>query len=138
MIRCPTYLEKLFGFENKQLIKILTGVRRRGKSTFFEMYQESLIKGGVSKDCIHSLNLEDEDIDNESLKNYKKLYEHIKSKLVPNKMNHVFIDEIQNVADFEKVADSLLIKKNVDLYLTGSNRLKFKNTIWTRGYASCR
>jgi predicted AAA+ superfamily ATPase len=63
MIQRPTYLEKLFGFKNKQLIKILTGVRRCGKSTFFEMYQESLIKGGVSKDRIHSLNLEDEDID---------------------------------------------------------------------------
>jgi predicted AAA+ superfamily ATPase len=64
-------------------------VRRCGKSTLFEMYQESLIKEGISKDCIHSLNLGD--IDNEPLKNYKKLYEHIKSKLVANKMNYVFI-----------------------------------------------
>ncbi|MDR2436687.1 MAG: AAA family ATPase [Endomicrobium sp.] len=119
MIARPTYLKKLFGFKDKQLIKILTGVRRCGKSTLFEMYQESLIKGGISKDCIHSLNLED--IDNEPLKNYKILYRYIKNRLIPNKMNYVFIDEIQNVADFEKVADSLFIKKNIDLYLTGSN-----------------
>jgi predicted AAA+ superfamily ATPase len=118
-INRPEYLKRLLSFKDKRLIKIVTGVRRCGKSTLLELYQTELIKQGVSPVQIHALNLED--IDNEPLKNYKALYAHLKKRLISGKMNYVFIDEIQNVVDFEKTADSLFIKKNVDLYLTGSN-----------------
>jgi predicted AAA+ superfamily ATPase len=118
-INRPKYLKILLGFKDKQLIKIVTGVRRCGKSTLFELYQAELIKRGVAPQQIHALNLED--IDNEPLQNYKALYAYFKKRLSASKMNYVFIDEVQNVADFEKAADGLFIKKNVDLYLTGSN-----------------
>ncbi|MDR1997760.1 MAG: ATP-binding protein [Candidatus Margulisbacteria bacterium] len=119
MLRRAEYLKRLLGFKDKQLIKIVTGVRRCGKSTLFELYQAELLKSGVRPEQIQSLNLED--MDNEALKNYRVLYAHVKKRLVPGRMNYIFLDEIQNVPDFEKAADGLFIKKNVDLYLTGSN-----------------
>jgi predicted AAA+ superfamily ATPase len=119
MIQRPLYINKLLGFKDKQLIKIVTGIRRCGKSTLFEMYQEELLKKGVFKQQIQSINLEDPLY--RDLINWEKLYDYINAHLVDDKMNYVFIDEIQNVADFQKAADGLFIKKNVDLYLTGSN-----------------
>jgi predicted AAA+ superfamily ATPase len=119
MIKRPEYLKKLLSFKDKQLIKIVTGVRRCGKSTLFELYQAELIKTGVERKQIQSINLEDPAYS--ELLDWKNLYNHINNHLIPNKKNYVFIDEVQNVADFEKAADGLFIKKNVDLYLTGSN-----------------
>jgi predicted AAA+ superfamily ATPase len=119
MIQRQEYLNKLFSFKDKQLIKIVTGVRRCGKSTLFELYQAELLKNEVSKNQIQSINLEDTAYS--ELFDWKKLYDYINKRLVSNKKNYIFIDEIQNVADFEKAADGLFIKKNVDLYLTGSN-----------------
>ncbi|MCL2293395.1 MAG: ATP-binding protein [Spirochaetes bacterium] len=119
MIQRPEYLNKLLGFKDKQLIKIVTGVRRCGKSTLFELYQLELLKNGVLPEQIHSINLEDPAY--EELLEWRKLYQYINSRLLADKKNYIFIDEIQNVVDFEKAADGLFIKKNVDLYLTGSN-----------------
>ena len=119
MIQRPEYLDKLLGFKDKQLIKIITGVRRCGKSTLFELYQAELLKTGILPEQIHSINLEDPAY--EELLEWRRLYKYINSRLLTNKQNYIFIDEIQNVADFEKAADGLFIKKNVDLYLTGSN-----------------
>lgn len=119
MIQRQEYLNKLISFKDKQLIKIVTGVRRCGKSTLFELYQAQLLKSGVNKNQIQSINLEDPAYS--ELLDWKKLYDYINKRLIPNKQNYIFIDEIQNVADFEKAADGLFIKKNVDLYLTGSN-----------------
>jgi len=119
MIDRPEYIKKLLGFKDKQLIKIITGVRRCGKSTLFEIYQTELAKLGVVSDQILSINLEDPVY--RDLMNWEKLYDYIDSRLLPDKKNYIFIDEIQNVKDFEKAADGLFIKKNVDLYLTGSN-----------------
>jgi len=118
-IERPEYLKKLYGFKDKHLIKIVTGIRRCGKSTLFELYQEDLIKQGVSSEQIIGINIEDPA--NRDLMEWDKLYDYITARLKPGKKNYVFIDEIQNVADFQKAADGLFIRKDVDLYLTGSN-----------------
>jgi predicted AAA+ superfamily ATPase len=119
MIRRDEYLRRLVGFKDKRLIKIVTGIRRCGKSTLFELYRDYLRENGVAEEQIIAINFEDPDF--EELQDRTKLYEHIKKRLIPGKMNYVFLDEVQNVPDYQKTADGLFIKKNVDLYLTGSN-----------------
>ena len=113
------YLNFLIESKDKQIIKVVSGVRRCGKSTLFEIYKDYLIKNGVEKKQIISINFED--MDYGELTNYKKLYEYINSKMLEDKKNYIFLDEIQHVDKFEKVVDSLFIKDNVDLYITGSN-----------------
>lgn len=115
----PTYLEQLKSFKDKDLIKVVTGIRRCGKSTLFDLYCNYLISEGISKEQIIRINLEDADYS--FITNYKELYEYVKGKLNHNKMNYVFLDEVQNVEEFQKACDSLYIKNNVDLYITGSN-----------------
>lgn len=119
LIERKEYLDKLIAFKDKQIIKIITGIRRCGKSTMMEIFQNYLIKNGVSKDRIIHINLED--MDYLELLDYQKLYAYIKERLSDNEKTYVFLDEIQNVKDFHRVIDSLFIKKNVDLYVTGSN-----------------
>ena len=119
MIERPIYLEELISFKDKELIKIVTGIRRCGKSTLFDLYIEYLLSNNVEKDQIIRINLEEHEFD--YIKNYKDLYEYINSKLIKDKKNYVFIDEVQKVEEFQKACDSLYIKKNVDLYVTGSN-----------------
>lgn len=119
MITRTEYLNKLISLKDKRLIKIVTGIRRCGKSTLFEQYQEYLLNNGVLPEQIQSINFED--ADNDQLLNYKVLHEYIKSRLIPDKMNYIFLDEIQNVPEFQKAVDSLYIRKNADLYITGSN-----------------
>ena len=113
------YLNFLIKSKDKQIIKVVSGVRRCGKSTLFEIYKDYLLKNGVEKNQIISINFED--MDYEELTDYKKLYDFIKSKMLEDKKNYIFLDEIQNADKFEKVVDSLFIKDNVDLYITGSN-----------------
>lgn len=119
MIERKVYLEQLIGFKDKQLIKIITGIRRCGKSTLMEIYQQYLHNSGVSPEQIIFINFED--YDNQELCDPKALHTYIKERIAIGKMTYVFLDEIQNVPDFQKVVDSLYIKKNMDLYLTGSN-----------------
>ncbi len=119
MIERKEYLDKLIAFRDKQLIKVITGVRRCGKSTLFELFQDDLLNKGIDKKQIININLEDADF--EDLTDYKNLYKYLNNKLIKDKMNYIFLDEIQNVKDFQKAVDSLYIKKNVDLYITGSN-----------------
>ena len=113
------YLDFLVKSKDRQIIKVVSGVRRCGKSTLFEIYKDFLLENGVAKNQIISINFED--IDYEELTDYKKLYEYIKSKMIGDKKNYIFLDEIQHVDKFEKVVDSLFIKENTDLYITGSN-----------------
>ncbi|MDR1926537.1 MAG: ATP-binding protein [Endomicrobium sp.] len=129
MLQRPDYLNKLIGFKDKQLIKIVTGIRRCGKSTLFKLFQKYLLDSGVDKPQIQNINFED--INNEKLTDYKILHKHIEENLVPNKMNYIFLDEIQNVNNFQKAVDSLFIKDNVDLYITGSNAYMFSGKIAT-------
>lgn len=113
------YLDFLVKSKDREIIKVVSGVRRCGKSTLFEIYKDFLLENGVEKNQIISINFED--MDYEELTDYKKLYEYIKSKMIGDKKNYIFLDEIQHVDKFEKVVDSLFIKENTDLYITGSN-----------------
>lgn len=119
MIPRNEYLENLSSFKDKHLIKVITGIRRCGKSTLFELYQNYLLENGVLQEQIISINLEDGeflDIDGP-----KALFNLISQKLVPDEMNYIFLDEVQRVDDFQKAVDALYIKKNCDVYITGSN-----------------
>ncbi|MBQ9181280.1 MAG: ATP-binding protein [Bacilli bacterium] len=119
MLQRTNYLEILKRFKDKELIKVITGIRRCGKSTLLEIYKEYLLKNGVSQDQIISINLED--LQYNFIEDYMSLYNYINDLLNKNKKNYVFIDEVQLIDDFQKAVDSLYIKKNVDLYITGSN-----------------
>lgn len=119
LIERTEYLEWLKRWREQQIIKVVSGVRRCGKSTLFEIYKNWLISDGVEKNQIISINFED--IEFENLTNYRTLYNHIKEMLIPDKMNYIFLDEIQHVDGFEKVVDSLFLKDNCDVYITGSN-----------------
>ena len=123
------YFEKLIAFKDKQLIKVVTGIRRCGKSTLLEMFRDYLLKNGVLPEQIISLNFED--FDNEELCDARKLYAHIKEHSVPDKMNYIFLDEVHHIEDFPKVVDSLYIRKNIDLYITGSNAYMLSSEIAT-------
>lgn len=123
------YLNKLIAWKDKQIIKIVTGVRRCGKSMLLELYQNYLKEHGIEVEQIIAINFED--LDYEELTDYKKLYNYLKSHLTENKMTYIFLDEIQNVENFPKVLDSLYIKDNVDIYVTGSNAYMLSSEIAT-------
>ncbi len=118
MIERTEYLEELKRWKDKDLIKVITGIRRCGKSTLFQLFIDYLKSTGISNEQIISLNLEDADY---NFEDYKQLYDYIKEKMDSKKKYYVFLDEVQNVPMFQKAVDSLYIKKNVDVYITGSN-----------------
>lgn len=123
------YLDKLIAFREKQLIKIITGVRRCGKSTLMEIYQDYLREQGVTAEQIVAVNLEDYDY--YELRNPKALHSYLKERLVPGKTTYIFLDEIQHCEEFPRVVDSLYIKKGIDLYITGSNAYMLSSEIAT-------
>lgn len=129
MINRMEYLNWLIGFRDKQLIKVITGIRRCGKSTMMEIFQEHLLANGVLEKQIISINFED--FEYVELKEHKKLYAYIKERLAENKMTYIFLDEIQNVKDFPIIVDALFVKKNVDIYITGSNAYMLSSEIAT-------
>lgn len=118
MIERKEYLDQLIRFKDKDLIKVVTGIRRCGKSTLFELFINYLKENGIKNDQIITLNLEDADY---NFENYKELYDYVNKKIDSEKQYYVFLDEVQNVPMFQKAVDSLYIKKNVDVYITGSN-----------------
>lgn len=118
MIERTEYLEELKRWKDKDLIKVITGIRRCGKSTLFELFIKYLKSSGIKDKQIININLEDADYDFE---NYKQLYEYVNKKIDSKNKYYVFLDEVQNVSEFQKAVDSLYIKKNVDVYITGSN-----------------
>ncbi|MDM8533511.1 ATP-binding protein [Clostridiaceae bacterium HSG29] len=119
MIIREDYLRKLIKLKNKDIIKVVTGIRRCGKSTLFKQYMEYLLSNGIEENQIISINFED--MDYYELLDAKKLYEYIKERLLKEKTMYIFLDEIQQVNEFERVVDSLYIKENIDIYITGSN-----------------
>ena len=119
MINRPQYLKELLSFKDSNIIKIVTGVRRCGKSTLFDLYKAELLKQGVTEKQIQIIKLEE--FENEKLLDYRQLHQYVMDNLVKDKQNYVFLDEIQNVPDFQKAVRSLFEKPNIDLYLTGSN-----------------
>ncbi len=118
-IERQAYLQKLIAFKDKKLIKVITGIRRCGKSTIMEIYRDWLMARGVGKDQIVYLNFEDYDFF--ELRDPGKLYAYIKPLIQQDKMTYIFFDEIQHVKDFPDIINSLNLKPTVDLYVTGSN-----------------
>ncbi len=118
MINREEYLNELIRWKDKDLIKVVTGIRRCGKSTLFDLFIDYLKTSGVKSNQIIHINLEDADYD---FKDYKELYHFINDKIISEDNFYVFLDEVQNVPGFQRAVDSLYIKKNVDVYITGSN-----------------
>ncbi len=129
MVIRKEFQEQLLKWQNKKVIKVITGVRRCGKSTLLLEFQKTLLSQGITQDCIQSINLDS--IENEHLYDYHILYNQITENLIPTKMNYIFLDEIQMVPDFEKAINSLFLKDNIDLYITGSNAYMLSGEIAT-------
>lgn len=119
MVERNEYLESMISLKDKNVIKVITGIRRCGKSTMFELYQEYLLNHDIRNEQIISVNLEDGDY--RHIRTSEKLYNYINDKLIKDQKNYVFIDEVQRVNNFQEAVDWLYVKKNVDLYITGSN-----------------
>ncbi len=119
MIERKEYLQKLIQWKDEQVIKVVTGMRRCGKSTLLMQYRDYLKSIGVEDDQIIAINFED--LEYEELCEYKVLYDYLKERLLSDKTTYIFLDEIQKVPQFEKVVDSLYIKSDTDIYITGSN-----------------
>lgn len=114
------YLNKLISKQNNKLIKIVTGIRRCGKSYLLDpIFRNYLLDNGVDEN--HIIKLEFDSIENEEYTNPKKLYEYVMQKVVDKDTYYVILDEIQKVSDFESVLNSFLRKSNLDVYVTGSN-----------------
>ena len=129
MVNRDEYLEKLKQWRNEKIIKVVTGIRRCGKSTLLEQYRKYLLETNVNENQIIAINFEDMAYDD--LLDYKKLYAYLCERLSSDKMTYIFLDEIQKVECFEKVVDSLYIKDNTDIYITGSNAFMLSGELAT-------
>lgn len=129
MVERKEYLEQLAQWKDEQVIKVITGIRRCGKSTLLLQYQTWLKANGVSADQIVSVNFEE--LEYEELLDYRKLYEYLKNHLCVGKKTYIFLDEIQKVTAFEKVVDSLYVKPDIDIYITGSNAYMLSSDLAT-------
>lgn len=114
------YINKLLAYKDKDLIKVVSGLRRSGKSTLFEIYRQTLLQMGVQARQIVFLNFEDFEL-RKFLNDLDALYAHIINQLDLSKPCYVFLDEVQNVNEFERLVDGLFVKPNIDVYITGSN-----------------
>ena len=119
MVQRTEYLQQLKVWKDEKVIKVVTGIRRCGKSTLLQQFQAYLKENGVAEEQIISINFEE--LEFEHLLSYRELYAYIKERLCDGKMTYIFLDEIQKVESFEKVVDSLYVKDNTDIYITGSN-----------------
>ncbi len=113
------YISWLERWQDKQIIKVVSGVRRCGKSTLFDLFKKQLLATGTAEKQIISINFEA--IEFEDLRDYKSLYKYIVERIQNDRMNYIFLDEVQHCAQYQKAVDSLFIKNNCDIYLTGSN-----------------
>jgi len=129
MVNRECYLAKLRLLKDKNIIKVITGIRRSGKSTILELFRKELLKFGVKKSNIIFINFEERE--NLHLVNWTVLYDEIKKKINKNENYYIFLDEIQMVENFEKIVNSLFVKKNIDLYITGSNALLLSGELST-------
>jgi uncharacterized protein len=120
LIHRSVYIDKLLAYRGQDLIKVVSGFRRSGKSTLFKLYQEELLSLGISQNQIVALNFEEYE-NQRFLNDLDALYKHIIEQIDLNIPSYVFLDEIQNVKEFERLVDGLFVKENVDVYITGSN-----------------
>ena len=123
------YIEKLLAYKDKDLIKVVSGLRRSGKSTLLELYRELLLKQGVGKRQIQFYNFELPE--NYLYKTWDDIYFEIKKKLQVDKANYIFLDEVQNIPLFEKLVDGLFATENTDVYITGSNAFLLSSELAT-------
>ena len=123
------YIEKLLAYKDKDLIKVVSGLRRSGKSTLLELYRELLLKQGVGKRQIQFYNFELPE--NYLNKTWDDIYFDIKRKLQALKPNYIFLDEVQNIPFFEKLVDGLFATENTDVYITGSNAFLLSSELAT-------
>lgn len=119
VIERKEYFQQLLGYKDKKIIKVITGIRRCGKSTLLKIFQDYLLDSGVEREQIVSINFED--FEYEDLWEPRALYSYIKDRIISGKMMYLILDEIQNVREFQRVVDSFFIKDNIDIYITGSN-----------------
>ncbi len=119
MIKRTIYLKQLADFKDKNLIKVITGMRRSGKSILLQQFCDYLRASGVDEDRIVMINFES--LHYESIKDYKTLYQYINKLIIPNKMTYILLDEIQEVKDWEKALASFQVDFPCDIYITGSN-----------------
>lgn len=129
MINRTEYMNFLIKLKDKKIIKVVTGIRRCGKSTLFDLYKKYLLDNDVSENQIISINFEDPNSTN--FEDWRELFNSIQNRLINSKMNYIFLDEVQVVPQFEKVVDGLFIKDNVDIYITGSNSYMFSGELAT-------
>lgn len=129
MVEREEFMSQLRKWRDKKVIKVVTGIRRCGKSTLLKMFREEILKGDVEATQVQIYNFENLDL--EPFLDYKVLYAHIKEQLQASKMNYLFFDEIQLVDGFQKVIDSLFLMDNVDIYVTGSNAYLLSGEIAT-------
>ena len=113
------YMQQLHSLKDQNIIKVISGVRRCGKSTLLMMFADELIRNGIQENQIQFYNFED--LDTLAIGDIYQIHAHIKNLLVENKQNYIFLDEVQNIKEFQRLVDSLYIKPNVDIYITGSN-----------------
>jgi predicted AAA+ superfamily ATPase len=123
------YINKLLSYKDKDLIKVITGLRRSGKSTLFDLYREQLYKLGIGKRQVQFYNFELPE--NYLNKNWDDIYFEIKNKLQVDKTNYIFLDEVQNIPLFEKLVDGLFATENTDVYITGSNAFLLSSELAT-------
>lgn len=124
-----TYLDQLNTWRDKQIIKVITGIRRSGKSTLMQQYQQQLLSLGVKPEQVQVYNFED--LANEHLLDYRQLYSHVTQQLLPDCQNYLFFDEVQMVNEYQRAIDSLFLRPNVDIYMTGSNAYLLSSEIAT-------
>jgi len=113
------YMQQLRNLKDQNIIKVITGVRRCGKSTLLMMFADELMENGIQKEQIQFYNFED--LDTLAIGDIYQIHTLIKQRLVEDKSNYILQDEVQNVKEFQRLVDSLYIKPNVDVYITGSN-----------------
>lgn len=119
MIQRTSYLNQLIQLRDQDLIKVVTGIRRCGKSTLLQHFMQYLISSGVDKDAIIFMNFEERE--NARFASWEEIYDYIVATLSHAAKRYVFLDEVQMVSNFEKLVDALYVKKDIDLYVTGSN-----------------
>lgn len=119
LIERKQYMQQLRNLKDQNIIKVISGVRRCGKSTLLTMFADELFHNDVQQEQIQFYNFED--LDTLAIGDIYQIYTHIKERLIADKPNYIFLDEVQNIKDFQRLVDSLYIKPNVDVYITGSN-----------------